>query len=309
MGKTVNAAGKAQLPAVKFVCFFFSILTFAACMHWRSPSAVSVMPEDSVQLEPRLALAIGLEAKADGAESLRAVIQAYEEVLQHSPANIEALNKLGHLYLLLGDGYETSRAKKKACFIKAIQCNERAMFHGNRDFQQRLAEGAALWEALPALTLNEMNAMHFWATGVFYYYKECLGFFGQVLHFRWIVRARMVMERMSELDPDWGHGMLHFNWGCYYLAIPESLGGDRGKARDCFAKAIDHGPGFLIFRWGRAKYFHFKMRDADSFKEDLRWVATRHSDDFADPYPWKAFFQKDARFMLEHFDRYFHGRK
>ncbi|MBN2398713.1 MAG: hypothetical protein JXI33_00045 [Candidatus Aminicenantes bacterium] len=309
MGKITNSADVFRYGGLRLVAVFFAFLAAACCMHWRSPAAAPNSSAESFAGQPLLLRAIELESRADGAEALREAIQAYEEVLDMAPGNLEALDKLGHLYLLLGDGYEMSRAKKKACFIKAIQCNERAMFYGNRDFQKRISAGARLWESLPALTLNEMGAMHFWATGIFYYYKECLGFFGQIIHFRWIVRARMVMERMSELDPDWGRGMLHFNWGCYYLAIPESLGGDRKKARASFARAIDLGPEFMIFRWGRAKYFHFKMRDAESFKEDLRWVAAQNIADFADPYPWRVFFRKDAAFMLENFDYYFHGRK
>ena len=110
---------------------------------------------------------------------------------------------------------------------------------------------------------------------------------------------------MAEIDPDWGGGAIYFTWGVYYLSIPEAVGGDRTLSAEYFDKAITTGPDWLLNHWGRAKYFHVKMRNPNEFKEDLTWVLAQDIAEAPGHFAWNAYFQEDAKDMLDRFDDYF----
>ncbi len=268
--------------------------------NWQIPESESSAgeAEDLIRNADRMLLT------SYNAADLEEIINLYESALQVEPDNFEALSALGHLYLLRGDGYCKEGDDKKNCFKKALYYNERAMYT-NPDFKELIDNGAEVWEAVEVLSEREMEPMLFWATAVFYYYKESLGPLGQMINFRWIKRARRVMERMSEVNPDFGGGAVHFTWALYYLAIPESVGGDREKSEVLFAKAIEVGDDWLLNRWGRAKYFHVKMQNREQFKKDLEWVIAQNVSEMQGHRAWKTYFVDDARNMLDHIDEYF----
>lgn len=245
-----------------------------------------------------------LENEAVDEASLERTIEAYEKLLYMAPNHMESLETLGHLYLLLGDGYQTQKSKQKKSITKAIEYNERVMLNHD-EFRKRVENGDPIWEAVDVLGKDEMKAMHFWVTGVFYYYKDCLGAFGQMINFRWIKRAKRVMEHMNDVDPDWGNGMVQFNWACYYLSIPVFAGGDRDLAKEYFDKSIAKSSDQLFSIWGRAKYYYVKMGKAQEFKAELQWIVAQDLSRFSDPFPWKVYFQNDAKLMLENIDQLF----
>ena len=181
---------------------------------------------------------------------------------------------------------------------------EGAMFT-NPSFRQCIQLGEPTWDACRVLGVREMDAMLFWVNAVFYSYKDGQLPMGQVLNFRWVQRARQVMDHMTSIDPDWGGGVLHFTWGVYYLSIPESIGGDRKKSAEFFSKAIEVGPDRLLNRWGRAKYFYVKMKNPRGFREDLEWVLSRDVGQSPGNAAWNAFFVRDAKQMLDTMDSYF----
>jgi hypothetical protein len=45
-------------------------------------------------------------------------------------------------------------------------------------------------------------------------------------------------------------------------------------------------------RWGRAKYFHFKMGNKEQLKRDLEWVLAQDIEKCMDHFAWKIFFEK-----------------
>ena len=279
-----------------------AIICVSGCLHYTSAlssSAIIASEPTDPNIERTLQRAKESENQAKDKESLSEAIGDYEQVLAYDPENEEALLSLGHLYLLQGDAYCRKKSQMKAFFIKALQANERLMSLRNPAFRKKIESGATVWDAAYLLTEKDMQAMHFWVTGVFYYYKDCLGFFGQVINYRWIKRAKLVMDAMAAIDPDWGDGMLHFNFGCYYLSIPEAIGGDRVKAREYFDKAAALGKDVMVSRWGRAKYFHQKMNNFDEQIDDFRWVARQNIEDYKDPVAWKYYFVADAEKNLK----------
>jgi hypothetical protein len=165
--------------------------------------------------------------------------------------------------------------------------------------------GEPTWEACRVLSDREMEAMLFWVNAVFYWYKEGQWHIGQVINYRWIHRARSVMEHMTSINPDWGGGALHFTWGVYFLSIPGSIGGDLIKSAAYFEKALEIGPERLLNRWGRAKYYYVKTKNPAGFRKDLEWVLSRDVERSPGNFAWNVFFARDARQMLDAMDRNF----
>jgi len=286
------------------LCICLAVCMSAGCMMWHPQwpdlSTASTQTNASVRLEE--ATRLGL--RADSRSSIADAVAAYQALLDIDPENYQAFVNLAQLHLLLGDGYATSISEKRAFFQKAMVYAEGAMFT-NPSFRQNIQRGETTWEACRVLSVREMEAMLFWVNSVFYSYKEGQGFIGQVINFRWIQRAKQVMERMTTIDPDWGGGILHFTWGIYFLSIPERMGGDRKKSAEFFKKAIEIGPRELIHRWGRAKYYHVKMKNPQGFRDDLAWVLSQEVRQSPGNTAWNTFFVRDARRLFDTMDRYF----
>lgn len=284
---------------VMLVVFSFVI---AGCVHFSYRPSNYLLPTvkqyERTAIENLYAQADEYTSEAKDKESLQNLINVYERILELDSHQLPAIRNLGHLYLLMGDAYNHKKKDKQKNFNKALAYNEQFMLINNEEFRKLVTDGKHLWEALDVLTDAEMDAMYFWSTAIFYNYKESLGFLGQVFNYKWIERAKLVLSRMTEINPDWGDGMLHFSWGCYYLSIPEFIGGDRILARKYFDKAVSQGSNNLFFRWGRAKYYHFKMGNEHANQSEMQWVLKQDINAFVDPEPWKIYFQNDAKKSL-----------
>lgn len=276
----------------------------AGCMMWHPQwpnlSTASMQTDVSGRLEE----ATRLGRLADSQSDIATAVAAYQSLLEVDPEHYQAFVNLAQLHLLMGDGYATSISEKRAYFQKAMVYAEGAMFT-NPSFRKSIQRGQPTWEACRVLSVQEMEAMFFWVNAVFYSYKEGQGFIGQVINFRWIQRAKQVMDHMTSINPDWGRGVLHFTWGIYFLSIPERMGGDRKKSSEYFRKAIEVGPNELIHRWGRAKYYHVKMKNPQGFRDDLEWVLSQDVRQSPGDAAWNAFFVRDARRLLDTMDSYF----
>ena len=284
------------------VWLFVLLLGLSGCVHWQSD--FSTWQVEDADAEVLLADANRLMDRADNRENLLEAISAFKEVLRADPENYKALYELSNGYILLGDGYSERTSERIRHYRSALLYSERAMYT-NPAFRKKIDDGVPVWLAVDALTTREMEAMLFWSTAIFYYYKDGLGPIRQTINFRWITRARRVLERMSELDPDWGGGAVHFSWGLYYLAIPVRVGGDRERSADYFEKAIAVGPDRLLNRWGRAKYFHVKMQNPEQFREDLQWILEQDLESVSGSRAWNFYFVQDAREMLDQAHTYF----
>ena len=273
----------------------------SGCMMWQ-PQWPDLQGGTSTKDVPALlCLAEQAAQGATSAESVKSAINSYQAVVDLDPLNVEANIALSHLHLLLGDAYVETRSQKYANFLKAMRYAEAVMFT-NSAFQNGIKDGKPTWVACEALGEREMDAMFFWVNAVFYMFKETRWAPGQALNYRWITRARRVMEHMTKIRPDGKYPLLDFVWGAYYLSIPVSVGGDREKAAEYFDAAVDNAPDQLLPRWGRAKYFHAKMKNLKAFQEDLEWVLAHGAEQTADHPAWRAFFVQDAKRLLDRMD-------
>lgn len=233
----------------------------------------------------------------DSPETARAAIRAWEMVAITQPADPEAWTEIACLHLLEGAAYRERAADRLVCYTAALQACERAMAT-NPEYLRRVQAGQDAWDAAAALGPQEMGAMHFWSTGVFYLFRDCLGLFGRIANVGKMDGAKAMLQRMDAIDPTWEEHTTTFSWGIYYLAMPSSRGGSKARARECFDRAVELGEHRLLPRWGRGKYFYPAVGEPQAARTDLETVIARDPDSLGGNRSWNRYFKTEAARLL-----------
>jgi len=274
------------------------------CMSWTPgwEMEIRTLPSDGPTADHEEALH-RLDTAANAAE-LRQAIDGFRSIIAEEPDDLAALERLSEAMILYGAAYANDQEEKASWYVSGIQMAERAMA-SNEGFRTRVEAGESISAASGSLGRDEMRPMLFWVTGVSYYFKECLTGFGRAVSFRSMMRAKVLMDRMLELDPGFERGAVLFSHAIYHIAAPPGAGRDLDLAAEYFDRAIEAGPSSLLVRWGRAKYFHVKTGDRDAFRRDLEWVLAQDPRTASSAYAWNVYFQSDARVMLDTIDETF----
>jgi hypothetical protein len=281
---------------------FLAATLVSGCVAWQPDWKRPVSAATGADTGTLLVQAKQLSLAADSRSDLLAAVAAYESVLAVDASDFTAMTNLGHLYILLGAAYTTDRSDKISHFQTARRYNEWAMYT-NAAFRSRMDSGEKPWEACDVLTRREVPAMFYWVTAVMYHFKEGMTLPGKVANRKWVDWCGIFLHRIEAIDPDWGGGGVQFSLAIYY-GLPKPLGGDRQRSDAYLARSIEIGPHWLMNRWGRAKYFHVRDKNRYGFKEDLQWVIAQDIHQAGGVYPWKVYFQRDARQMLADPERY-----
>ncbi len=242
--------------------------------------------------------------QTDSREKVLDLLRTYESVLEVDPANYEALWSLGRYNVVMVLGYTINLAEKREYNLTAIRYCEQAM-NTNPEFKALRDKGEKVSKACRVLTKREMAPLYYWYAGTGSCWKECFSRTEKLRHWHWARSIPKVLNRMMEIDPTWAGGHPYYAWAHLCVTIPRIAGGDLKKAEEFYNKAIEAGPNWLYIRWGRAKYFHTRKKDRQSFLNDLQWVISQDPHKADSPYPANVYFQKDAREMLASIDKYF----
>lgn len=281
-------------------------LLLSGCMNW-SPGWVKKPIQSPAVIDGAATLsradADALLAQAREAGAIREAIAGYAAALEQNPNDSELLDDLADAHILYGAAWARSAGEKAEWYRAGIRYAERSMATNER-FRQRVEEGAKIGEAAAELGPEQVRTMLLWVTGVSYYFKECLGV-RQLVHFRWMLRTREMMEHMLAIDPDFGGGAVLFSLGIYHLALPPGAGRDLDRSREFLDRAVAVSSTSLLTRWGRAKYFYVMTKDREAFRRDLEWVIAQPSETPDNTLPWNLYFQRDARETLAQIDSLF----
>jgi tetratricopeptide (TPR) repeat protein len=274
-------------------------LGFSGCATTQWAPGWTLAPISDSRPAPADALAVArrLGDAVDSPETARAAIRAWETVATVRPNDPEVWIEIACLRLLEGAAYRQRAEDRLVCYIAALQACERAMAT-NPEYLRRVQAGQTAWEAAAALGPREMGAMHFWSTGVFYIFRDCLGLIGRIANVAKMDGAKAMLERMDAIDPTWEEHTTTFSWGIYYLAMPSSRGGDKARARECFDRAVALGEHRLLPRWGRGKYFYPAVGEAGAARADLEAVLPRDLDGLGGNRSWNRYFKADAVRLL-----------
>jgi hypothetical protein len=280
------------------------ILMLWGCVSWQPDWEQAPKSAKTGDVELLLQKAQTLALQADDRTTLQNTMSAYHTVLAIDPANYQALSALGNLAILMGAAYTDDRSEKIQLYRKAMRFSEQAMYT-NSEFKQRVDLGQKPWEASQVLTQREVDAMFYWVTAVLYYFKEGMSLPEKIANVKWIRWSGDFLLRIEAIDPSWGGGGVQFSLALYYGILPQSMGGNATKSEAYLGQSIEIGSGWLMNRWGRAKYFAVRDKNRPRFEADLRWVVDQDIQKAGGDYAWKVYFQRDAEKMLSDIDRYF----
>jgi tetratricopeptide (TPR) repeat protein len=295
-----------KLPAYISPLIFIALISLTTgCLSWEPGWKTVPAPSATGDVKAILAKGEMLINKADSKANVQKAIDAFEEALKIEPASVAANRELGLLYFLTAYAYTEDPADKKPLYLKALQCDERVMY-ANPEFRALADRGEPVWEACRVLTKNDMYAMYRWYLSLGNCWTDCLSTVGKLINGMWPGRDKKVLERMTELDPNWYNGSVNFCWAAYYTILPGILGGDMNKAAEYWDKALALGPHMTNFYVARAYYFHVKNKDRKGCVEDLHHaiaIDPRKADSLE--YPWAAWYKVKAAELLKDIDKYF----
>jgi tetratricopeptide (TPR) repeat protein len=269
-----------------------AMLGLAACAHCPPPPST---PADTPLVD--YAQATAAYDSADSRESLLAAIHLLQRYAQAQPNDYASRARLANAYTLLGAGYSSSGADKAAAYRQAMAFAEQA-FMTKVTYRQAREGGQSFEQALALLDQEQLEALEFWKTAMFYSFREADGIWAKLIRYPRLKQAVAVMQRIEAIDRNayWGNNLM--SWGIYYLAQPEFYGGDRDKARQYLAEAASVSQRNIVPRWGRAKYFAVAMNDPALFRADLEWVAAQPLDELVGFKAWNRVLLIEAKSLL-----------
>ncbi|MFT5700872.1 MAG: hypothetical protein ACI8ZB_003757 [Desulforhopalus sp.] len=284
--------------SVLVVLLSFLVLSGCGKKNWYSSWPEAEQVTDSKQADLLYANAIESLDHAADLEGIMSSKNLLQRVLAADPMHREALAYLGNIHILLGTAYTVDRDKKNAHFHQAMKYCELSMYV-NTQFQQAVKAGQKPWEASHTLQSQDAPAMLFWVTALQYEFKEGMTFPEKIINVSWLKNGITFLDRIKEVDPNFGNGAVEFAYSICYLALPSFLGGDTNLGKTYLAKSIAKGKDYLLPTWGKGKYFHQVTGDLKSARKDLLWVASQKPEDYKDLYPWRIHFITDAKLQLD----------
>jgi predicted anti-sigma-YlaC factor YlaD len=121
-----------------------------------------------------------------------------------------------------------------------------------------------------------------------------------------VPRTRAMIERVAELEPDYGHGALDSFYVGYYGSLPDDLGGDPDKAREHFARAQALAGGTdTSSLLALATTVCVKEQKAAEFKDLLGRVLAFDPESCPAKRLVNTLNRRKARWLLDHIDDYF----
>jgi tetratricopeptide (TPR) repeat protein len=265
---------------------------------------MAIHKSTTVETAPLFAEALALERNASGKQQVSELINAFKKATGINHESYPALWRTGNYHMLMGAAYSESKKERKYHYNQAIKYCEMAMMI-SPVFRQKVTNGRKIWDAVDQLDAPYVDAMGYWYTARFYYFKECLSPLGRLFNVKLVLQNQQVISRIDALDRDWAGGGNHMSRGIFYIAAPEKFGGSKIKAAEEFAKAIEAGPNHLSNRWARAKYLYSLTGNKEGYRSDLEWVLAQDPHQAPNTYPWNMYFQAQAKTMLDNINSAF----
>lgn len=247
---------------------FALVLSLAVAVAVASPAGELIIQADA-------AFERGSGFSLDGYEaSLREAISIYEQALELIPEDevqtrAYVLDRLSQGYFELGFAYLTDRDEQEEAFGKG---KDYALESLRLDPKFVETEKESFRAAISGAT--DVKALFWYGNNL-----------GSYLNFHFLTAlsggmndVKAAFERAIELDETYLGGGPWRAIGSFLAKVPSFLGGDRGKARDAFARAIRIAPDFLENYVDDAEYAAKPDKDWDEFCAKLRTAIDKGAD-------------------------------
>lgn len=236
--------------------------------------------------------ALKLWKKRDEAESLKSALALFEK-----SEDLESLTYLARGYYTLAEHHTTDDGEKKATYEKAKSFGEKAL-NTNPEYKKLVSEN--ITKAIDSLTAKEAPALFWTAAAIGKWAKlngimSSLGYKGQILS---------MIEKVEKLQPDYFHGAVPRYWGGFYAVAPRIAGGNMGKSKKNFKKAIEMAPEYLGSRVLYAELYWAKEDEKKDFKKELELVLAS-SEGPEEIAPDNRLEKKKAQRLLDNIEKIF----
>lgn len=241
--------------------------------------------------------ALELWKKRDDQKSLEQALSKFEAVHKANPTDMETLVYLARGNFTLAELHLTDDDDKMKYFEKARKFGETGMAL-NPEYK-KLADDD-IEKAIDKLTENEVPVL-FWAAASLGKWAKLNGvmsslkFKGQILS---------MIRRVEKLKPDFYYGAVPRYWGGFYAIAPGIAGGDMGKSKENFIKAMSMAPEYLGTKTLYAEAYCVKKDDKKEFKKQLEEVLAA-SDGPEEIAPENRLEKKKAQRLLRKMDDLF----
>jgi len=251
-------------------------------------------------------------------DALPFAIKMYESLLAAVPNNRPLLLRTGSLYVMYANAFlytpatmltdmqykeqEHLFARAKNLYLRGRDMLLDALEKKHKGFRAAL-EKKDYDTALKSMKLEDVPFLY-WA-GAGWLGAFAIDPFDMDLGVS-MPKAAALMGKVRELDPKFDNGAIHDFYILYYGSLPDYMGGDLGKARKHYEKAIEITGGKLTSPYiSLATSVCEKEQNVEEFKQMLEKVLAIDPDaDIANRLV-NTINQRKAKWLLEHLDDFF----
>lgn len=125
--------------------------------------------------------------------------------------------------------------------------------------------------------------------------------------FMQLPKAKVVLDRIYELDSGYYYGAPHLFYGIYYSMLPENVGGDLKLSKEEFDSALKYsGDKFLLTKVSYAQSYCKAKYDKKEFERVLNEVINADIDKNPETRLMNYFAQEQAAELLDNVDEFFY---
>ena len=244
----------------------FAALTFGCATtheaHWADKPAAAPATADAADKAKALVDdGDKLWAERGDQQKLIAAIAKWEEAAKLA-ASADVASKLSHAHYLLGDGYYAVAddvANRDAEYQKGLDWATQALKLAAPEFAAAVAGGKKFSEAIQLAPKDAVPAMYWYASNMGKW-ATSQGF-ATVLKYKDDIKA--TMDHVKALDEQYFYAGPWRYFGAYEARTAGIAGGDLGRSKEDFTKAVTLAPHYLGTKVLWAEFLCVKHQKAD----------------------------------------------
>jgi predicted anti-sigma-YlaC factor YlaD len=251
-------------------------------------------------------------------DALPFAMKLYETLLDSSPDHPGLLMATGQLFVMYSNAYvqtpadmlpeweyekqEEMYARAKSLYLRGRNYLFRGIEANHPGFLEALETGE-LEPILVEMTEEDVPFLYWAAAG--WFAAIAINVFDLEMTLQ-IPKAKGLMDRAYELDPDFGNGTIDDFYILFYASMPADMGGSVEKARYHFDRAVELSGGTNPSPYlSLATTLAIADQDVEEFIDLLTTALEIDVDEDPDNRLANVIAQQKARWYLENIDRFF----
>ena len=251
-------------------------------------------------------------------DALPFAMKLYETLLDGSPDHPGLLMATGQLFVMYSNAYvqtpadmlpeweyekqEEMYARAKSLYLRGRDYLFRGIEVNHPGFSSALETGE-LDPVFAGMTEEDVPYLYWAAAG--WFAAIAINVFDLEMTLQ-IPKAKALMDRAYELDPDFGNGTIDDFYILFYASMPPDMGGSTEKARDHFTRAVELRGGTNPSPYlSLATTLSIANQDVEEFIDLLTTALEIDVDEDPDNRLANVIAQRKARWYLENIDRFF----